>query len=231
MKEITEGLKPIKEGIKNLPQAITFPPTQPIGEASKEEEEEQEEEELIGEIAKKYLNRPNPDTTFGIRDEKGLYYVGNKQAIIFRNNIITDDEKFEGTPGLWELITYKNPQEPIDKEDKENYKRLILKTKALHRDNNPKSPYPKSSRGKKWRVFLKPIWERYKKKEEYEGEGAIVIPSDPNTLLERLDLLLACQKAGHTGVRNKLVSICDELKRQGFLDTKAYKKLNSLNKK
>ena len=35
-REITEGLKPIKEGIENLPQAITFPPMQPLGEASGE---------------------------------------------------------------------------------------------------------------------------------------------------------------------------------------------------
>ena len=60
------------------------------------------------------------------------------------------------------------------------------------------------------------------------GEGVVVIPSDPNALLERLDLLLASQEAGHTGVGNELVSICDELKRQGVLDTKAYKKLNSI---
>ena len=52
-REITEGLKPIKEGIENLPQA-----THPLGEASKEEEE------LIGEIAKEYLNRPSPDKIF-----------------------------------------------------------------------------------------------------------------------------------------------------------------------
>ena len=55
-------------------------------------------------------------------------------------------------------------------------------------------------------------------KKKYEGKGVIVIPSDPNTLLERLDLLLASQKAGHTGVVNELVSICDKLKRQGVLD-------------
>ena len=67
--------------------------------------------------------------------------------------------------------------------------------------------------------------------EKYEGKGVVVIPSDPNALLERLDLLLASQEAGHTGVRNELVSICDELKRQDLLDTKAYKKLNHLIKK
>ena len=133
-REITEGLKPIIEGIENLPQAITFPPTQPL--ASKEEEEE---EENISEIAKRYLTRPRPDTTFGIRNKKGLYYIGDRQAIIFRNNIIIDNEKFEGTPGLWELITSKNPQEPIDKEDYKNYEGLILKTNALHRDYDPYS--------------------------------------------------------------------------------------------
>ena len=56
----------------------------------------------------------------------------------------------------------------------------------------------------------------------------VVIPSDPNGLLERLDLLLSSQEAGHTGVGNELVSVCDELKRQGVLDTNTYKKLNSI---
>ena len=144
-REITEGLKPIKEGIENLSQAITFPPTQPIGE--------EEEEENIGEIAKKYLNRPSPDTTFGIPDEKGIYYIGNKQAIIFRNNIIIDNGKFEGTPGLWELITSKNPQDPIVYEDYKNYERLILKTNVLHRGYDPSSLYPKANKSKKWKKY------------------------------------------------------------------------------
>ena len=61
--------------------------------------------------------------------------------------------------------------------------------------------------------------------------GVVVIPSDPNTLLERLDLLLASQEAGHTGVRNELVSICDELKRQGVLNSMSYKNLISNIKK
>ena len=75
------------------------------------------------------------------------------------------------------------------------------------------------------------VKKMHKIKSEYEGKGVVVIPSDPNALLERLDLLLASQEAGHTGVRNEMVSICDELKRQGVLDMKAYKKLNHLIKK
>ena len=77
-------------------------------------------------------------------------------------------------------------------------------------------------------AILRPIWKDIKKG---KGIGVIVIPSEPNALLERLDLLLSSQEAGHTGVGNELVSICDELKRQGVLDTKTYKKSNSIIKK
>ena len=100
----------------------------------------------------------------------------------------------------------------------------MLKTNALHRNNDPESRYPKGGKGYKWNKILKDIW--YSRK-EFEGKGVVVILSDPNALLERLDLLLASKEAGHTKVGNELVSICDELKREGVLDSKSYKKLIS----
>ena len=225
-REITEELKPIREGIEKLPEAI-----QPIVKATEEEEEEEEDDEkLIGEIAKDYLNMELRDKKFGIRKEKGHHYIGNKHVIIKNNDIIIPKtgEKLEGTRGLWELIMSKNPQNFTDM-DYDNYKYLIITSNVLHRSDNPKNPYPKASGSFKWVYLLGPIWKN--KKEKYQGQGVVVIPSDPNALLERLDLLLASQEAGHTGVRNELVSICDELKRQGVLDTKAYKKLNHIIKK
>ena len=98
----------------------------------------------------------------------------------------------------------------------------MIKTNALRVGNNPENKRPKSSKSYIWNTILKDIWG---KRKEYEGSGVVVIPSDPNALLERLDLLLASQEAGHTGVGNKLVSIFEKLKRQGVLDTKAYKKI------
>ena len=103
-REITEGLKPIREGIEKLPEAITFPTTKPIGEATGEEKPMD-----LGEIAKEYLKDPNRDKTFGIRNVEGLYYIGNKQATIVNNNIIVDDKKFKGTRGLCELLMTKKP--------------------------------------------------------------------------------------------------------------------------
>ena len=220
-KPITETQKAtareIREGIEKLP----------LGEASGEARPI-----ALGKIAEEYLKKPNRDTTFGIRNVEGLYYIGNKQATIVDNNILIGDEKFTGTPGLWELLMSKNPDNFNDN-DYGEYEKLMVKTNALHKDYNPNNPYPRSSRSDKW-YLISQIWanrEYTKKKEGYEGKGVVVIPSNPNALLERLDLLLASQEAGHTGVRNELVSICDELKRQGVLDTDSYKKLNHIIKK
>ena len=224
-REITEGLRPIREGIEKLPKAML-----PIGKEL-EEEEEEEEDLLIGEIARHYLNNPNADKTFGVRKEGDHHYIGNKHVIITEDDDIVIKEggdRFLGTHGLWELITSKNPEEDLyDKDDIRNYERLMMKTNALHRGNDPNNPNPKSSKSVKWKTILGPIWHN---REYYEGKGTVIMPSDPNALLERLDLLLASQKAGHTGVGNELVSICDELKRQGVLDAEAYKKLNSIIK-
>ena len=233
LKPIKEGLKPIREGIEKIPEAI-----QTIVE---EEEEHEEDRELVGDIAYYYLNIPNPDKDFGISKKGKDHYIGKEHVIIKDNNIFLPKlgEEFIGTDGLWELLTSKNPQNFSDK-DYDDYEDLMIMTNALHRDNDENNPHPKGNhKSHKWVNIIRPIWYRKKggvfrfpkKKEGYEGEGVVVIPSDPNALLERLDLLLASKEAGHTGVRNELVSICDELKRQGVLDTNAYKKLNHLIKK
>ena len=232
-REITEGLKPIREGIEKLPEAI-----QPISKVTEEEEEEEDEEEeydeSVGDLAYIFLNRPNRDTNFGINEEEGHHFIGDRYVIIKDNDIIfPNDEKIKATRGLWDLITSKNPKNYTD-EDYDKYKYLMIKTNAIHKKNNPYNIRAKGNyRGGKWKNIVSPIWKEIMKNmgEEYEGEGVVVIPSDPNALLERLDLLFASQEAGHTGVRNELVSICDELKRQGVLDTNGYKNLNHLIKK
>ena len=111
-REITEGLMPIKEGIENLPQAITFP-TYPSIQAS-EKPLEGEDTQYIGSLAEKYLRKyvtkSNADTTYGLNDENGNFYIGNKPVVINDDNIIVGDkgeEEYEGTPSLWELITSK----------------------------------------------------------------------------------------------------------------------------
>ena len=181
----------------------------------------------------------------------GDFKIGDKKVDIKGDNIKIDDKEYPGTPGLWELIMVDNPQN-FTEEDYLNYGRILKQTNTIYQRNNPNSNKPKSSGGYKWNNLIKPIWEEIKKqKKEKEtdedkededeedddpqpstsGTGLKILPSDPNALIDRFDLLFSSKKARHTGVRNEIVSILDELKRQGVIKTNEYKKLNSIIKK
>ena len=157
------------------------------------------------------------------------------------DDIIVEGERFKGTPGFWALIISKNPSpDNYTNEDKIQYKNLLIKSNAIFKDNNPENTRPKGNyRGNKWKEVLKPIWEEIKPKPKGKGDpqpstsgtGLKILPCDPNALIDRFDLLFTSQKAGHTGVRNEIVSILDELKRQGVINTNDYKRLNSIIKK
>ena len=247
--KFTQELLPIKEGIEELPTKLfrkVFPSI----------ELKASDIMNLGPLAVNALlqafTKKNIDLAFGLYAQEGKFKIGNKEVNIEDNDINVDDIIFEGTPGFWELITSKNP-ENYTGEDLDKYRQLLLLTNAVYRDNNPDNNNPKSSKSPKWKNIIKPIWEQIKKQkeeeeyeeEEYEEPATIpftptkgtglkrpkILPSDPNALIDRFDLLFSSKKAGHTGVRNEIVSILDELKRQGVLKTNEYKKLNSLIKK
>ena len=244
--KFTQELLPIKEGIEELPTKLfrkVFPSI----------ELKASDIMNLGPLAVNALlqafTKKNIDLAFGLYAQEGKFKIGNKEVNIEDNDINVDDIIFEGTPGFWELVTSKNP-ENYTGEDLDKYRQLLLLTNTIYRDNNPDNNNPKSSKSSKWKNIIKPIWEQIKKQkeeeeeeyEEYEepatipftptkGTGLKILPSDPNALIDRFDLLFSSQKAGHTGVRNEIVSILDELKRQGVLKTNEYKKLNSLIKK
>ena len=237
--KFTQELLPIKEGIEELPTKLfrkVFPSIEfKAGDIMN-----------LGPLAVNALlqafTKKNIDLAFGLYAQQGKFKIGNKEVNIEDNDIKIDNIIFEGTPGFWELVTSKNP-ENYTEEDLDKYRQLLLLTNAIYRDNNPDNNNPKSSKSPKWKNIVKPIWEQIKKQKEEEykefedpqpstsGTGLKIFPSDPNALIDRFDLLFSSKKAGHTGVRNEIVSILDELKRQGVLKTNEYKKLNSLIKK
>ena len=111
-----------------------------------------------------------------------------------------------------------------------NTPKILEQTSAMKHGNNPASNKPKSSGGLKYKTIIKPIWENLygyigKGKGLKSTNGSIVIPSDPHALSDRLEILLASHEAGNTGVRNEIISICDELLRQGEMKKSDYKKL------
>ena len=129
------------------------------------------------------------------------------------NDILIGDNEYQGTSGLWSLLVEKNPRD-YDDEDLSTYKSIMLETSALHRDNDSTNARPKSSKSQKWKTILKDIW----KSQQKHGEGVIVIPSDPSSLLKRLNILASGFSAGNTTLRDEIVAILDELKRQKIID-------------
>ena len=255
--KITQELLPIKAGIEGLPGAISFPALEMTEE--KEEEEKKDVGSLaLNYLA--FATGKNSDTTSGIKPDetdKNKLKIGSKEIKIIGNNIMIEDKIYTGTPGLWELIVRKElPTIKITDEDYLNYGKILKQTDAIYHDDNSKNNKPKSSKGDKWKKLIKPIWDDIKEekgkggkggkgkgkggkgkggeedpKPGTSGTGLKILPSDPNALIERFDLLFSSQNAGHTGVRNEIISILDELKRQGVIKTNEYKKLNSLIKK
>jgi len=155
-KDIKESLvreiKPITEGIRRLPAAITFPQLTAIAEAPEEDEDDEEEGVMrVGKIAHQYFSdyaaKQNVDKTFGIyknpRDKQ--YYVGNTPIDIRENNLLVGDKEYEGTPGLWELIISQKPDTSIySHNDLDNYAQIMVETNALKPNNNPTEVTPKS---------------------------------------------------------------------------------------
>ena len=250
--KFTSELLPIKEGIEELPTKLfrkIFPSI------------EFKASDIInfGPLAVDALlqafTKNNIDLTYGIYAIDGKFKIGNKFITIEDNDIKVDDIIFEGTKGFWELVTSKNPKpENYNDEDLSKYQQLVILTNTAYQNNNPNQNKPKSSISKKWKNIIKPIWEAIKQQKEDEYKeftdkddpqpgpsgtnpqtetpgGGLILPSDPNALINRFDLLFSSKKAGHTGVRNEIVSILDELKRQGVIKINEYKKLNSLIKK
>ena len=246
--KFTQELLPIKEGIEELPTklfkkvfpSIEFKASDIINFGP-----------LAVDALLKAFTEKNIDRFYGIYAEDGKFKIGDKFITIEDNNIKVEDKIFVGTPGFWELITSKNPNpEYYTKEDLSKYQQLVILTNTAYRNNNPTQNYPKQSKGNKWKKIIKPIWEAIKEQEEDEeeykefeepdedepqpgtsGSGLKILPSDPNALIDRFDLLFSSKKAGHTGVRNEIVAILDELKRQGVINVQDYKKLNRIIKK
>ena len=84
-KDLKEGLvselKPIREGIKNLPKAITFPQFPSI--TAYDDDGEEDEDVVIWDIAEQYLRKfastSGTEKAFGLRDKNGKFTLGARK--------------------------------------------------------------------------------------------------------------------------------------------------------
>ena len=136
--------------MKNLPKAITFPQFPSIT-AYDDDDGKEEEDVFIGDIAEQYLRKfatiSGADKTFGLRDKGGKFYIGNKEAKIKENNVIDGNKEYTGTPGPWELIAARSPDDKIfTNGDYDNYAEIMHSTNTLRRSSDESETKPKANK-------------------------------------------------------------------------------------
>ena len=155
------------------------------------------------------------DQYYGIQEEKGKLYMGNREVVVDTdNNIHIDDIVIKGTFGLWRLIMMKTP-EMYEQEDFDNYKELLTRTNAIE------NPRKKATTD---RPLTTAKYAFFKENKLVQSGGGIqFLPGDIKGLLDKLRLLLAEARAGNkVSTRNQIVAILDELLRRGFLNQEEY---------
>lgn len=185
---------------------------------------------LVKEYMQKFFKDPKHeiDIVFGPRYVNDVLMLG-KYPILFKNDdIIINDVKYEGTPGLYELIFMKHPDFfGYTEDDLSTYGEILKQTKAhIHAPTGR----IKSSKSLKYTKIIRPSIMKPSSLDNASGSGLMKLNNfkpnyiywnDVNELCERLQLLIASQNAGHTGHRNEILSIIEELHEAGVIKENA----------
>lgn len=182
-----------------------------------------------GPLASKYMilyvtdDKTIDKTLHGLRYVDQKWQFGNKTFTVDNeDNIYIDSTKYQGTPGLFELIFRKEPdQNIISTSDYETYVKILNMASVLKRKYNPSGP----AQGSRTKKYLSIIAPRLRSK---SGSGFekrynpyapdLVYWDDPNEIVERLILLVGEKDAGHSGHDNEIQSIIEELREAGYIE-------------
>ena len=155
-----------------------------------------------------------------LRQEDGKSFFGGKEITVLPHEIEVGDEIFEKTPGLWSLITLKDPGGYTSK-DAISYKEFLKKTEWIYtkaggyRSISNKANIPK-----------KELQIEAQNEIKSHGGTGIILPSDKKELIQRLRLLCAEFAAGNTNTRDEIVTILDELKQRNIISDTEYEEIN-----
>lgn len=175
----------------------------------------------------------NFDTKTGIKYniEASKLSIGNKDIQLNGKDLSVNGLRYEGTPGLYELLFKKEPL-GFKKEDEINYIDIVKRSSALHRDYDPDKQM-QGTRSYKYQNIIKKYVEGNQKSKKkprsatWTGRGNELVV-DKKTLryvywdnieelVDRLVLLHASKQAGNTSHNNEIISIEEELREAGVI--------------
>src|SRR5204862_2588503 len=121
---------------------------------------------FTGNIAKDYFLKlirggKDIDHNYGVRVEGDNWMIGDKKIEIDENDIIINNERYNGTRGLYELIFMISTNSYIyTDEDKDNYDK-ILKETNVYRVNYSVNGKKRSNKGYKYLRIIAPIIKKW----------------------------------------------------------------------
>ncbi|KYN02979.1 hypothetical protein ALC62_06184 [Cyphomyrmex costatus] len=173
----------------------------------------------------------NIDVVYGVYFSDEGTMLGDKRITLNKNDdIIIDGQRYDRTPGLYELIFMKFPNESIcTDDDVQTYKSILLITNAYRRGHNAGNQVL-GNKGHKYKNIIAPLVLSKKVgtgiKEKLDLPCAMSLTDnkidyvhwdDPNKLVDRFRLLEASRQAGHNGHDNEILSIIEELREAGLI--------------
>ena len=168
-----DDLVPVKTESKDLvPVKTESEDLVPVKTESKKRKSE--ESDNFGHLAEDYRQRyslrdPDIDTQFGINFlSNGQTMIGNTPITIDGDDIIIARNVYQGTEGLWTLLTEKNKEQlenRYDTNDIQQYMEILKDTAALHQNFDPENNRPRSNQSYKWRKILSVIWKKMREDE------------------------------------------------------------------
>ncbi|EZA49822.1 hypothetical protein X777_11802 [Ooceraea biroi] len=152
------------------------------------------------------------DRVFGVYiGQDGLMFGNKRFAIDSNDNILIDDVRHKGTPGLYELIFKKHPDEDVYSDnDMQTYRSMLLVMNTYRRDHSARGRV-KSNRGYKYKYIIAPLLpSKPKTNSKRELPRAM-------TLNDNLRLLDASRQTGNNSHDNEMLSIIEELREAGIV--------------
>lgn len=183
-------------------------------------------QKYVGEVLRSDKNN-DMDYVYGVYFNNDGMMLGDKRFDVDKDDyIFIGDVRYAGTPGIYELIFKRIPDDTVyTEDDKEKYRNILLATNAHRRGHDVRNPIL-GNKGYKYKNIIAPLLFEKKVGKGLTTSRTMILNNnstdyvywnDPNELVDRLRLLEASSRAGNNAHNNEFQSIIEELQEAGII--------------
>ncbi|KAF5281921.1 hypothetical protein FQR65_LT14447 [Abscondita terminalis] len=174
-------------------------------------------------------NSADIDYTYGIHYDvaSDKWIIGKSYVTIDDKDIVIDGVKYEGSPGLYELLIMSNPNYNIvTSKDRNNYRDIVIQTNLARHNYDPNQQLMRTQKEKEDKLKKKKSGYGVLYKEVNQKPVEYKYWKKVHELIDRLQLLWIEKLAGHGGCDNVILAIVEELYEDGYIEKPSFNFLN-----